>query len=68
MKSFDEFLGTLSEDDYAEIMDFADDLKEHVRSSTEDPKYLLGHQVASMDLAITMAVLSKYHSWLSEQL
>lgn len=62
MKSFDDFLASISEDDLERIA--ADTAKQ---LSGEDNKIRLS-DVANYSALISVAMLRKYHQWLSDQL
>ena len=66
MKTFDEFLKTITEEDWEEIANRGNDFAESVRLESS-PKTALGNQVAAISLGITTGLLQRYHEWLSEQ-
>lgn len=67
IKSYNEFLKTLSPERLVEIANSAsanaDDLKIESSLATS-----LGNQVAGISLTFTIEILRLYHEWLSEQL
>lgn len=62
MKSFDEFLATLTEDVIAEI---ADNVQQQLdKMDAEDFEHKFGTKLAVMDYGFTIAILRRYHEWL----
>ena len=68
MKNFNDFLDSISEDEFIEIAGRINEKVEYIRENTENSDNLLGNQIAMVSLSFTQAILSKYHEWLVEQL
>lgn len=68
LKSFDDFLATLSEDDIADIANTANIQMQKVQSETPNPQNILGNQVAACSFVFTQEMLRHYHEWLSLQI
>lgn len=68
MKKFSVFWESISEDDFVKIANDVNKQVDKMREETEDPKNILGNQIAIMNTLFTYEILSRYHSWLSEQL
>lgn len=67
LKSFEDFLNTLTEDDIASIIDECQKPLEAVQNGSSD-KTRFGNQIAAISYFTSIGLLRRYHEWLSEQL
>lgn len=68
MKKFSVFWESISEDDFVKIANGVNKQIDKMREEAEDPKNIFGNQIAVTSTLFTYEILSRYHSWLSEQL
>ncbi len=68
MKSFDNFLKSLTPEIIGAIADNANEaLKNSREKFSEDPKSNLGNQIGTTSIFISLGLLEKYHEWLHSE-
>lgn len=67
LKSFEDFLNTLTEDEIASIVDECKEPLEAVQNDSSGEAQF-GNQIAAISLFTSIGLLRRYHEWLSEQL
>lgn len=67
MKSFDDFLASLTEDDYMRIAEDANNAAAEAKAETaKENKFGLGEQIGSFNFSLTLGLLRLYHEWLQK--
>lgn len=68
MKTFKEFWNSIPTEEFERIAGDANAQVEKIIKETDNPKVLLGNQIAIISTTFTCELLRLYHDWLSEQL
>lgn len=68
LKPYEDFLATLTENDFLEIADAANSHMQSIRETTSASENILGNQISACSFAFTNEMFKRYHGWLSEQL
>lgn len=68
MKSFEEFWTSLTEEDFANFADIANERADSIETENMIPNTILGTKISIQNTMMTMQILKRYHEWISEQL
>lgn len=68
LKSFDDFLNTITEEEFEIITKKVSDNLSVTKELTGDKNNVLGNQIYSIAISYSHELLRLYHDWLSKQL
>lgn len=68
MKSFEEFWTSLTEEDFSNFADIANERADSIETENMIPNTILGTKISVQNTMMTMQILKRYHEWISEQL
>lgn len=66
--SFEEFLKTLTEEENQAIFSELTEVLEKTREETSDNELFLGNSIAAISYSCSLALIERYHQWLSQKL
>ena len=66
--SFADFLKTLTEEENQVIFSEMTETLERTRKETSDNEFILGNSIAAISYSCSLALIRRYHQWLSQKL
>lgn len=66
--SFEDFLKTLTEEENQVIFSEMTETLRRTQEETSDKELILGNSIAAISYSCSLALIERYHHWLSEKL
>lgn len=66
--SFEDFLKTLTEEENQVIFSEITETLERTQEETSDNKFMVGNSIAAISYSCSLALIRRYHQWLSQEL